>query len=389
MRGSSVVNVSLGAQRVMTLRTKKSRSAENTESAATVRQSQRIPLPHNSLFVLGPRTNLNWLHGIRADKRQSSEKSAEERAFNGERISITFRHIGTFTDEGTRKIWGQGAGSKYRVTAGNVSTNNSAEMDSMIIAFGKENQQVDFDWDAEYGGGFDVVNLVSSITRLHLCSDNVANLRVMLSLFERDVACEMTRSPPPEASARKNSLKPKTIFALSADDSPTFRDIDDGSSEITGDLAILFYLGKFYPIMPSGEVSERQLHRLTAEAFGRMTQANELLFLWQELSGSSMTASTRGSHSLRRLDNRGQGLAEIAPLEAFQAELEIWEDYAEETDYIGGDFYAVVDCAFWPVLNDIVEKWEGWSERKYPDLGAYHEKVAGMTSVQRALAQIR
>lgn len=372
----------------MTLRTKKSRGPKNAESTATIRQSQRIPLPHNSLFVLGPQTNSKWLHGIRADKRQSSEKSVEEKAFCGERISLTFRQVGTFTDEGPRKIWGQGAVSKYRVTAGNVSTTNSAEMDAMIIAFGKENQQVDFDWDAEYGEGFDVVNLVSSITKLHLCSDNIANLRVMLSLFERDVPCEMTRSPPPAASTGKISLKPKTIFALSADESPTFRDIDEGSSEITGDLAILFYLGKFYPIMPSGEISERQLHRLTAEVFGRMTQANELLFLWQELQGSSMTASTRGSHSLRRLDNRGQGVTEIDPLEVFRAELEIWEEYAEETDYIGGDFYAIVDCAFWPVLNDIVEKWEGWSERKYPDLAAYHEKVAGMTSVQKALAQI-
>lgn len=389
MRGSKIVNVSLGAKRIMTLRKKKSRAAKATEPAVTIRQSQRIPLPHNSIFVLGPQTNSHWLHGIRADKRQLSEKSAEEKAFNGERISITFRHIGTFTDEKTRKIWGQGAVSKYRVTAGKVSTSNSAEMDSMIIAFGKENQQADFDWDAEYGGGFDVVNLVFNITKLHLCSDNIANLRVMLSLFERDVPCEMTRSRPPDASIRKNSLKPKTIFAMSADESPTFRDIDEGSSEITGDLSILFYLGKFYPITPSGEISERQLHRLTAEVFGRMTQANELLFIWQELQGLSMTASTRGSHSLRRLNNSGQGVTEIDPLEAFQAELEIWEEYAEETDYIGGDFYAIVDCAFWPVLNEIAEKWEGWSETKYPNLAAYHENVARMTSVQKAVAQIQ
>lgn len=381
--------MSLGAQRVMTLRTKKSRGANTTEPTATIRQSQRIPLPHNSIFVLGPQTNSRWLHGIRADKRQLSEKSAEEKAFNGERISITFRHIGTFTDERTRKIWGQGAVSKNRATAGEVSTSNSAEMDSMIIAFGKENQQNNFDWDAEYGGGFDVVNLVSKITKFHLCSDNIANLRVMLSLFEGDVPCEMIRSPPPDTSIRKHNLKPKTVFAPSADESPTFRDIDEGSSEITGDLAILYYLGKFYPITPSGEISERQLHRLTAEAFGRMNQANEILSLWQELQGASMTASTRGSHALRRLNSSGQGVTEIDPLEAFQAELEIWEEYAEETDYIGGDFYAIVDCAFWPVLHDIVEKWDGWSETRYPDLAAYHENVARMTSVQKALAQIQ
>ena len=120
-------------------------------------------MPHNSVFVLGPRTNARWLHGIRADKRLPGEKSHEEKAFGGERISITFRQIGTFIDEEKRTIWGQGAVSKDRTKAGKISTNNSSEMESMILAFGKENQQVDFDWDAEYGKGFNVVNLTSEV----------------------------------------------------------------------------------------------------------------------------------------------------------------------------------------------------------------------------------
>ena len=44
------------------------------------RQTQRVPLPHESLFVLGERTNMRWLHGIRQDKRPNAEKSVEDRA---------------------------------------------------------------------------------------------------------------------------------------------------------------------------------------------------------------------------------------------------------------------------------------------------------------------
>ncbi|PCH34889.1 hypothetical protein WOLCODRAFT_106705 [Wolfiporia cocos MD-104 SS10] len=52
--GSRIVNVSLGAQRPATLCTKKNASAE----AGMPRTVQRIPLPHNSMFVMGLQTNM-------------------------------------------------------------------------------------------------------------------------------------------------------------------------------------------------------------------------------------------------------------------------------------------------------------------------------------------
>ena len=363
----------------MTLRTKKSKNASNATSGPAIRQSQRIPLPHNSAFILGLQTNRHWLHGIRPDKRALSEKSVEEKAFDGERISITFRYIGTFTDRDTHRIWGQGATSKSRLNAGDVSTNNVGEMESMIIAFGKENQQVDFDWDAEYGSGFDVVNTVSSFTQLYLSNDNVANLRVMLSLFERRVPCQVNQRKTPKSPSHNSSPKVLTTIALPGDQDLKFRDIDEDSSEIVGDVAILFYLGKFYPIIPSVNISERQLHQLTARVYSRVTQANELLYLWQDLQG-------RGSHSLRRPGSVKPVTTEHTTLETFQGELEIWEEYAEENEYVGGDFYAIIDCAFWPVLNEIVEQWDGWSKQTYPDLAAYYAKVKAMPSVQKALS---
>ena len=179
VRGSFIVNVSLGAMRTMILRRKKSASATQrldqpprtsalasspSSDAGLKRTAQRIPLPHNSLFILGQRTNQIWLHAIRADKRSVSEKTAEELAFNGDRISLTFRHIGTFINPDDRTIWGQGATSKSVEGAGTITDKQQAEKEGerLIRAFGQENHQShDFDWQAHYGAGFDVVNFTT------------------------------------------------------------------------------------------------------------------------------------------------------------------------------------------------------------------------------------
>lgn len=84
VRGSSIVNVSLGAQRVMRLRTKKSAAAAaaavpgaaDGDQPPIARKTQLVPLPHGSVFVLGLKSNEAWLHGINADKRMASELTA-------------------------------------------------------------------------------------------------------------------------------------------------------------------------------------------------------------------------------------------------------------------------------------------------------------------------
>ena len=379
----------------MTLRTKKSAHPKRESGQAIARNSQKIPMPHNSVFVLGWRTNGRWLHGIRPDKRMKNERSPEELAYEGERISLTFRNIGTFTNVERTKIWGQGARSKNQTTAGDVSTTNNTEMEAMILAFGKENQQADFNWDAEYGTGFDVMNLVSNTATLFLCSDEIANLRVKMAIRGRKFPCTFTRSKP--ASSLSIQRSGRTIFALSGNEVPVFRDMDAANSETLGDIAILFYLGKLYPFFSSTETSSSEIHRIASNVFPRITQANELLFLWQELRGSPLTASTRATHQIRRMSTSTERasqpgetnnpLATSNPIEAFESELELWEEYAEETEYIAGEMFAIVDCAFWPVLNEVVRRWEGWSERRYPCLADYWMKVGAMESTRKALAE--
>ncbi|KAL8990698.1 MAG: hypothetical protein Q9169_008059, partial [Polycauliona sp. 2 TL-2023] len=238
VRGSAIVNMSIGAERVMTLRTKKSNRTSGVDSPNLSRQTQRIPMPHNSVFVLGSNTNTQWLHGVRADKRPVQQKSEEEMSFGGERISLTFRQIGTFTDSKHKRIWGQGARKKDQSSAGLVRAGDDAEMEAMVIAFGRENHRSDFDWQTEYGQGFDVINLVAaakSKPKLCLCRDKIANLRVQLSLLEKDVPYDLEEinNKQPAASDDETSEQQRRhrslpwSHGLSNIEKPTFKDTDE------------------------------------------------------------------------------------------------------------------------------------------------------------------
>lgn len=110
------------------------------------------------MFVLGLETNAKWLHGIRQDKRLLSQKSTAQTAFVGERISLTFRRIGTFLTKDETHIFGQGAKGKTKKDMRPVIAGDKDETSKMVNAFGKENQTSDFDWDATYGQGFDVLH---------------------------------------------------------------------------------------------------------------------------------------------------------------------------------------------------------------------------------------
>ncbi|KAJ8520791.1 hypothetical protein ONZ45_g2431 [Pleurotus djamor] len=197
--GSVIINVSLGSERVMVLREKRAPKATAALVEATPidpssrphnppRPSQRIPLPHNSLFSLSLPSNRALLHAIPTDKRPLHLKSPEEQFKGGERVSLTFRCIGTFVrkdargdkhletgkidqdDEGKWMIWGSGAVGKTKETARPVifpstmetGITGGTEEDALLEAFGRENREGDgvdgFDWQRWYGRGFDVVN---------------------------------------------------------------------------------------------------------------------------------------------------------------------------------------------------------------------------------------
>jgi alkylated DNA repair dioxygenase AlkB len=155
-RPSSIVNVSLGRVRTMVLRPKVGRAADGSSSC-------KVPLPHGSVFVLGLETNRRWYHAI---KQQGTS------ADDGPRISLTFRHIGTWLDPATGAVWGVGAPSASREEAAARARARAAldpaerarverdEAERMLRLFREENVDPDFDADA-YRPGFEVIDLRS------------------------------------------------------------------------------------------------------------------------------------------------------------------------------------------------------------------------------------
>jgi len=83
------------------------------------------------------------------------KKSPAETANDGARISLTFRHIGTFLSADETLIWGQGATSKTKERA---KTPVSGDPGMLIRAMGYENQRSDFNWERAYGAGFDILH---------------------------------------------------------------------------------------------------------------------------------------------------------------------------------------------------------------------------------------
>lgn len=174
--GSLIVNVSLGATRTMILKEKKSQVTQtgDLQTISPPRMSQRFDLTHNSLFALGWKTNRVYLHSIRRDKRMESLKRDDEKAFQGERISLTFRNIATYRKvcsvTGLTSLYGQGATIKTFVPGFETAAAAAAaqvqvsevecEADRLLLAFSKENSMgEDFSWDFFYGRGFDVLDM--------------------------------------------------------------------------------------------------------------------------------------------------------------------------------------------------------------------------------------
>ena len=175
-RGTMIVNLSVGSTRVMILKSKPDHPHVTSDGPESSKIVQKITLPPNSVFVLGWQTNLLFTHQIKADKRAAWEKRPDERLYNEQRISLTFRSIATFiSPDGA--IFGQGAKNKIvpdifrpvpdltnhaaasdETDQNGIPNKQEEESIELLKAFSVENRSALFDWDAYYGQGFDVVN---------------------------------------------------------------------------------------------------------------------------------------------------------------------------------------------------------------------------------------
>lgn len=360
VKGSFICNVSLGAERTMVFRTKrppkpKGQQPDSDPESSTLdadkikRQVQRTPLPHNSLCRMGLATNACWLHAIRQDKRGDREKTPAELAYNGARISLTFRHIGTFIDGAQSKIWGQGAVSKTREGAQPVVNGQTPEAVRMLQAFGTENHSSDFDWPANYGAGFNVLHM-GVPKRFCAGSDVIANARVAMALAELGVSCA------------KGSVEGDVRF----EDNDSVRAVVDGHDTVLRYLDAAYGAGRKYDQLSPSDLAKRftLLQRaldflpIWRDSFKNMdakeppsllkTKKAMTLFLWEELAfweGHAKDAATASSALVSASDDSD------AKAEKGQQEN---KDSGSVFYICGGQKTSPADFALWPVLHDMV-----------------------------------
>ncbi|KAI8964283.1 hypothetical protein F5Y11DRAFT_101311 [Daldinia sp. FL1419] len=354
VKGSFIANVSLGAERTMTLRTKRPPKNKNPADAEplpteTKRQVQRANLPHNSLFQMGLKTNMRWLHGIRQDKRISREKSEEELAYDGGRISLTFRRIGTFLDRENRLIWGQGATAKTREGAKNVINGQTPEAIKMLQSFGRENQSTEFNWNEYYGTGFDVLH-ISTAPRLFLSPDPVVNMRIQLMLAEYGISYARGSMSP--LFNWKDGRPTQDPEGIPKDLPIKFVDNDFPKTMIQSEVPIMLYLDRFYGPKAGGD-------------------------------------STRDF--VKEGTRFQKGITLLQKYERMKDELDIWESFAAEgNDYIAGPTMTLADFAFWPVLHDVInvqgQDVLGDDGSGFENLKKYYERLKARDSVRKVIA---
>ncbi|RAL58254.1 hypothetical protein DID88_002254 [Monilinia fructigena] len=347
-----IANVSLGAQRTMVFRRKKPvKSVECTDSQHIPRESYREALPHNSLCKMGPKTNKNWLHGIRPDKRMANEKSEAELAHGCGRISLTFRHIGTYLDKNQQKIWGQGATAKKKKDAKPVINGDTLQSQKMLQAFGKENHDGNFDWQEIYGKGFDALHILNS-KKLFLSGDSISDYRVKFMLSEYNIPwIEATISPPfhweRESPQVGGPLIPETLPIK-------FIDNDSSKTTVEGCMPIMFYLEAIY-----GPQKDCKSPSHLARHYTRFEQTNTLLKIWQTVPFS---------------------------VKPFRAELAKWNAYAQEAEYIAGDKIGLADFAIIPVFEFVSKEW-GYSV-EFETLAEYWKNMMKINALKKERQKI-
>ncbi|KAM4065946.1 2OG-Fe(II) oxygenase superfamily protein [Hirsutella rhossiliensis] len=361
-KGSYIANVSLGAQRTMVFRTKR---PARTPSPSPRRRVQRAALPHNSLCKMGLETNMKWLHAIRADRRADRDKTTPELAYGGARISLTFRRIATFLDRDHAVIWGQGATEKTRAAARPVVNGQGPEAVAMLRAFGAENHASEFDWDAHYGGGFDVLHIRCAPRFFASADDAVVNMRVALMLAEYGIGY----------ARGSMGLAAQNTKAAGADDDAT----DESPQQaVAGDVAIMLYLESSYgQAKAAADNSPTPSHAELAARFTRFQRALNLRDMFRAHPPASKTAAPRPRLS-----------------RAMQRELAAWDVFAaaalvdDGDGFIAGPTMSLADFALWPVLHALVE--ELGSAAVFDDDGLdrlrrYYDAVAARESAKKVL----
>ena len=415
VRGSSILNVSFGAQRTMRLRTKKLLKEKQEKENIPDRITQRVPMPHNSMFVLGERTNACWLHSITQDKRAPRDRTEAEKAYEGSRISLTFRHVGTFLDSSSEHIWGQGATSKSSERKSNVVNGNEDLAQKMINAFGTENRSSIFDWEATYGAGFDVLHFYTNpphLPMLFLSGNSLDDLAALICIKELKLSIELIEPPSMTASSTSSTdsitslpsrlsepIASQKLTLLTASDhrKVCYRDNDVHHTEVVGMQTILLYLDRYHHLDEALRSSKdntlscsRSCTALAYAYFSTANNHNKGTFNSnnsQLLTSSDFSESNKNNDKEKEEEDNRDGKGEGNP-EVFNL-LHTWECKMKDgRSFAAGSSFTIADCALWPRLHYLLYIRGGNTQSKkvkgedYSFLRAYHDRLAERASIK-------
>lgn len=150
----------------------------------------------------------------------------------------------------------------------------------------------------------------------------------------------------------------------------------DGDTAINESLAILFYiedyLGPNVPLLPP--LTERVAR---ARALARIQETENLHHIYDELEDAHFNAANRKTAPLTDSDR-----AEL--IDAVYSELDFWEKYAAEADFIAGPSFTLTDAAFFPFLGYMLHRGFDWNDARWPNLKKYYERVWEKESARKA-----
>lgn len=247
----------------------------------------------------------------------------------------------------------------------------------MIKAFGMENRSTEFDWNAVYGGGFDVLRLrtlpykevPSSTLFLAATSAGVKgmadNLAVKIGLYELGILYTEALPQEDEAQAKADveSSVDASAEAKQYHGGPTFQDTDPSSTQVHGAACILLYL-----VQCHGKVSNPS----DSSPFASGPSAS---------SAMPSRSTTARAIELVVQSTTSPLLCELKPRDRVLA---MWNEVLGKGDYLAGNEFSIADAVYWPFLNASVSQMKD-EELEADRVGGYWRRVLERESVQRAL----
>jgi len=149
----------------------------------------------------------------------------------------------------------------------------------------------------------------------------------------------------------------------------------DGDTAINESLAILYYiedyLGPSVPLLPAHSNKTAR-----ARVLSRIQETENLHGALDDLEDAHFDAANGITGPLTE-----ERRAELVT--ALYTELEFWEKYAGEEEFIASPSFSLADAAFFPFLGYMLRRGFEWSER-WPNLQLYYDRIWSRESAQKA-----